>query len=608
MYFFVVLLAAFSTFAVARSPVCSSDCEVCASLGPNFCSCGSCPAGVLGYCSSGSYGCGTCGTAGEQGGCDAGYRLLCNPVALGYFAVNGKRFPCPAGTTIVDSTVPCTSGCSCCTTCPFGTTTRTGYSGSSPCFADACVGGYWYEVQSADPGGGFTSYNAALCSPCPAGTHILNTTGTSFNDCIGCPAGTWSAAKTVADSCNLCPAGTYSRTVNATSSATCIPCPVGTYSTSGASFCTQCSEGTYNPSTSQISCLNCDAGSFSGRGAVSCQTCLQGFYCPSGIAFPCQPGTFSSTIGAVSSNVCLNCSAGFFSSAIAATTSATCQPCQAGSFASSNGTISCQLCPSGTTGQRTGSTSNTSCIPCGLGTFSAEPGQSGTCPSECPAGYAGTMLGGSSLFACSPCPPGSFSASSRSTQCTYSAPGFYVNETGAKSQTPCPAGTYNNAVGASSSSYCLPCPLGTSSAVEGQTSIACLAGPLAASPLPEASKTPWEKIQYWVLPALSLLGILATYVLFGDKLFSMCAPAAHATIWRNVAGILARSAPLCCFARASSLTMSLAAMIIRRLANLQEERAKHAAAISDLMQPNVEQDPLQTTNPLREIQCAKPPN
>lgn len=487
----------------------------------------------------------------------------CCEITRGHFKVyDDRQSPkvCPAGTA---SEVGCYSSCACCKTYPFGTSRSDGED-STQCLAAACLGGYWWESTVRLIDEGFRSVTKGLCAKCPEGRFVLNGTGRSLEDCLPCAPGTFGGGL----NCTHCPLGRYSAAAEAKDSGACAPCSVGKYTPATASTaCTWCPAGTYAPEQGTGTCLPCEPGSSSGVGSVACQPCRAGAFCPNGLPLPCPRGSFSSTEGATSPETCLLCGPGRYAPEVGGTSSFACLPCPPGQFAAGNGSGVCDLCPPGTSSTRLGATSNTSCTPCARGTFASDPGTSGSCPLECPSGWAARAEGGSSLTqACQPCRPGTFAATFRSLECTPASPGYFVEGPLAISQTPCPPGTGSQA-GAASLQAC------RSSAADDA----------AAAPL-----STWEQVKAWVLPALSLLGFLVTYTLFGDRLFATCAPGAHALMWRAVAGGLAGTlAAACCCVRGRAWTMSLAAAILRRNEELQEEREKHTAAVLELMKRGV---------------------
>ncbi len=121
----------------------------------------------------------------------------------------------------------------------------------------------------------------------------------------------------------------------------------------GASACTACAAGTYNPN--------------------------QGFSTPSACVL-CLPGTFNSAAGSTSSSACTRCAPGTFNSAAG---SASCTTCPAGKFNDVSGASVCTACAAGTYNPNQGSSTPSACVLCPSG-FVCSDGASQ--PSECPSG------------------------------------------------------------------------------------------------------------------------------------------------------------------------------------------------------------------------------
>ena len=140
--------------------------------------------------------------------------------------------------------------------------------------------------------------DSQLCTSCPEGKYNTLTGQKSINSCQSCNAGKWNNLRgsNSSSSCIFCNAGYYSDIIGATSIVDCKPCPAGTYNdNSGVS--------TVN------NCKNCATGTFSTESSTFCKLC--------------QPGQFSSIMGAIS-----------------------CNSCQEGKFTSSEGSFICTDCPS----------------------------------------------------------------------------------------------------------------------------------------------------------------------------------------------------------------------------------------------------------------------
>jgi hypothetical protein len=145
----------------------------------------------------------------------------------------------------------------------------------------------------------------------------------------------------------------------------------------------------------------------------------------SGALEPCPLSTFKDVIG---NSTCSSCPAGMVTITLGATDAAACIP--AAGFYADNGRI----------------------LPCPSGTFKATEGL-GLC-TACPANSNTIVTGATSLFSC------------------LAAAGFFNAASGAV--TPCPFGTYKEAIANTSS--CTACGTGTSTAATASTSVtACQA-------------------------------------------------------------------------------------------------------------------------------------
>src|SRR4029077_14821029 len=146
--------------------------------------------------------------------------------------------------------------------------------------------------------------------------------------------------------------------------ATAQVCAPGSSSATGFEPCTDCSPGSFQPSSGQTTCPACDAGNFqASTGQTTCTSCAIGTFQASSGASTCQsctPGTANPNVGASS-----------------------CPACDAGTFTDSAGQSSCASCNPGTF---QGSSGQSSCASCATGTFQASSGAS-TCQS-CPPGTA----------------------------------------------------------------------------------------------------------------------------------------------------------------------------------------------------------------------------
>ena len=126
-----------------------------------------------------------------------------------------------------------------------------------------------------------------------AGTHSAATGALTASTCVSCSAGSFSSSAS-SSSCTLCAAGKYSMTSGAMSDSTCSSCPAYANSLSGsdsAEDCT-CNAGSSGPNGG--TCVLCVAGKYTSQtGSAEC------------IAWPV--GTYSTTLGALSSSTCVSC-------------------------------------------------------------------------------------------------------------------------------------------------------------------------------------------------------------------------------------------------------------------------------------------------------------
>ena len=212
---------------------------------------------------------------------------------------------------------------------------------------------------------------------------------------------------------------------------------------------------------------------------------------------------------------------------------------------------------------------------------------------------------------CLTCISGTFSSngSAPPTQCSRCPAGSFSDVDGAGACTPCPANTFSAAQGAQAASACAPCPSGGASEPGSPSVVYCV---LSAAAAAAAAETPWQKVQTYVIPALSVVGAIVTYLAVGDRALAACAPGCHASFWRALAFFVGHTlGPLCalaccccCHARARDAFDGVAAGVLKRLADLEEDRRKSAAARSQLKLTAapvaaVEEAPLRATaNPL----------
>jgi syndecan 4 len=255
-------------------------------------------------------------------------------------------------------TYSCGKGCSAAATCSICTCSAGYYSASGSAAAvstcDACPAGQYRSTTGATscvscPTGQYNPYTAQTwCYSCPSGqsqpyssysaTSCFTSTGTSLSvaDSAWCGTGTAGCGKgcsytyaltctvyecipgyylaygyttTQTTGCTACSAGYYGTTFQATSCWTA--CGSGTYSSAGASSCTSCPTGQYQPYTGYSYCFSCPGGQYQNVAAqTSCKGCPGGYYCPAGSAayYPC-PGGYYCPAG---SSTYKGCPGGYF--------------------------------------------------------------------------------------------------------------------------------------------------------------------------------------------------------------------------------------------------------------------------------------------------------
>lgn len=222
------------------------------------------------------------------------------------------------------------------------------------------------------PGAGLSA-----CIKCEEGTYHTSVSSVSSGDCLNCSAGFFSGLPG-ATACGVCPAGSFTSSDGLTAcnlcwpgtfqevprGTTCYACALGSFSTawgviSEKNGCVLCPAGMYSSSISSTFCSSCALGESSDKvGATNCSACT--------------PGTYMAELGWAERS-CVQCAAGTFSSAVGATTSEACALCDNGYFSSRKGQTShssCIECKSGTVSVA----NKTLCRPCGDTEF-------------CPAGY-----------------------------------------------------------------------------------------------------------------------------------------------------------------------------------------------------------------------------
>nr|XP_057935999.1 SCO-spondin isoform X4 [Doryrhamphus excisus] len=393
---------------------------------------------------------------------------------------------------------------------------------SGPCAAGyVCVGGA-SEPSPVDnqtgflcPAGFFCSVGTFVPRPCPKGTFSERTGLVDESQCRSCSPGFYcseAGLSAVSGPClpgfycldgsqtaapissvagGVCPAGYYC----AEGSSVPLPCPAGSFRNEtggkGKDDCKTCPPGFYQDLSGQTECSRCPAGfhcethrwsstrgSFSGLSSPL--PCPAGFFCPreraDGRPVPCPRGTYGPSQGLTSEGECSVCPAGHFcGSEGLVEPSGRCTAgylCLAGaSVPNPTDNSSGSLCPPGVfcqQGLKAGACREG--FYCGWGSGRVDetvcpagffcPGGTPT-PIPCPAGAFSSRAGNSHLSNCTECTAGYYCQVEGTVQLTLCPTGYYCPPGMTQGQGfPCPAGTVQNQLGASSLDACLPCPAG----------------------------------------------------------------------------------------------------------------------------------------------------
>lgn len=257
----------------------------------------------------------------------------------------------------------------------------------------------------------------------------------------------------------ICPNGNYCPE----GSGTPTKCPIGTYRDAEGgtvlSDCFECPEGLYCATLGLDSPASnlCTAGYYCPNnqtsGSPTSYKCPAGSYCPtnSKIAKKCEVGYYQPNEGQSS---CLNCPAGSYCDG---TDTSTYIACIVGYYCPLNTRYSTEYpCPEGTYNDLTSKTQSSDCKACPAGYYCDQKGLT-IYSKKIMAGYYSTATG--QVVANPP------NVSGVKGECET---GHYCPE-GTSSPVACPAGTYNNARGATSSSDCLSCPPGEYCNASGKT-------------------------------------------------------------------------------------------------------------------------------------------
>ncbi|KAJ7990480.1 hypothetical protein DPEC_G00300750 [Dallia pectoralis] len=450
-----------------------------------------CPAGLYcqlglraGACTPGFY-CDWGSSSPEEAMCPAGY-----------FCPGGTRTPllCPGGT---QSSVRGNSHQDNCTICPAGYYCQ----GDGVVQPVVCPLGHYCPPGSA----------MGVRFPCPPGTVQSQLGATSLDHCLPCPAGMFCAFPGLSEPtgpCQAgyhCPPGAISPNAaefqgNSTSTNLCprgyycpagtgypLPCPPGTLSTSpglrGLEECQSCPSGHFcdRPGLSLDAAL-CSSGYVCLEGSITSRPsggrhgypCPAGHYCPTGTAIevPCEPGTYSPSLGSAR---CLTCPNG---TACSSSGTREASLCPAGHFCPA-GCVFPIPCPVGTLYDQTGGHSPSVCRPCPPGLYCDIPGIS-TPQGQCQQG-----------FFCQGGAPGPVPQSSASFPRNGPCPVGHYCLSGSLSPLPCPAGSIRNQTGGLSMDSCFSCPPGHYCSNEGLASPTGLCAPGFYCPFDFSSTTPY---------------------------------------------------------------------------------------------------------------------
>ncbi|KAF7668979.1 hypothetical protein LDENG_00271770 [Lucifuga dentata] len=359
------------------------------------------------------------------------------PCPPGFYCPMGTSVPkpCPKGTFSEQSRLVDESQCRSCSSGFY--CSETGLSEvSGPCLPGFyCLEGSQSATPMSGTSGGvcpeghFCAKGSSVPSPCPAGSYLNETGGKGNDDCKPCPYGSFQESSGQKE-CNPCPPGFHCQAPSlsptrgsSTGLSSPLPCPPGYIcpKESPDSQPIPCPIGTHSPNQGLTT-----TGRFCGSEGLAepSGSCAAGFLCLIGATVPnptdnstgslCPPGVFCQQ-GLRAGD----CWAGFYCDW--GSSRADQALCPAGFFCPS-GTPAPLPCPAGTFSSETGSIHQDNCTACIPGYYCQDEGT--VQPALCPVGYY--------------CPPGL-------TQ------GL---------EFPCPPGTVQNQLGASSPDACLPCPAG----------------------------------------------------------------------------------------------------------------------------------------------------
>ncbi|KAF3847745.1 hypothetical protein F7725_020773 [Dissostichus mawsoni] len=438
-------------------------------------------------CLPGSYqlrqGQGSCETCPGGSHCPDQGMTIPMPCERGFYCPSGSanQHPCPAGTYGNKSGMVEEWQCSLCDPGVYCKGTGRTFP-SGPCNAGfVCVGGA-SEPSPLDkltgfpcPPGFFCSVRTSVPKPCPKGTFSKQSGLVDESQCRSCSPGFYCSETGLSAVSGACLPGFYclegSHTATPMSSVSGGVCPAGHY----------CAEAALCPHPAQLALtkmrleekakITAKHARLDLAGQKECNPCPPGFHCQS----PSPSATRGSSTGV--SNP-LPCPAGYICPRESQPV-----PCPKGTYSPSHGLLP-QFCGSEGLIQPSGScasgflclmgatvpnpTDNKTGSLCPPGTFCQQGLRAGDCwpgrtpvPMPCPAGTFSSEIGNTHQNNCTPCTPGYYCQDAGSVQPALCPVGYYCPPGLTLGlEFPCPPGTVQSQIGASSPDACLPCPAG----------------------------------------------------------------------------------------------------------------------------------------------------
>ncbi|EDQ86538.1 uncharacterized protein MONBRDRAFT_28239, partial [Monosiga brevicollis MX1] len=310
------------------------------------------------------------------------------------------------------------------------------------------------------------SHRDTFCDICTSTTYSPHP---GMRYCWQCPAG--HVPNSERNGCDPCSPGSYSRS----GASSCTLCPRGTFQPlSGQSSCTACPKGKFQNEEGHGSCINCPAGIYNDQtGRSSCKLCGNGYYSPSPNAASCLRCPAGWYQDGTTSDRCTICPSGTYTPSWGY---GICRDCSTRTYMPHNGGIECYRTPSGYTVTTTGASELETC-PAGQVAYSI-----GYPCYDIPSGREGVAYGAETPFTyydcrpgtyqnisdpmrvCASCPPGTYQSNSRQTSCNECPVGKFTDrpkQRTCRSYTTVPAGQYIAAPATATSDHVLaPCPAG----------------------------------------------------------------------------------------------------------------------------------------------------